>query len=182
MGADLPAHRSAAYITNSLWPFLMSVSSQSIWASSILNIANTKLLRDFTMSLAYPSFWGSNSLLSALGKEWDCWKKLCKQLMWGISALIPLFWALLHLKQSIYCLSAAHAAKFLSLSLKKTPTLNCTTNHYTSPQGIVNATLLIPYFFNNPTASARNNDVNTSISALSIMIKAMPVTIKVTIW
>lgn len=120
----LPAHRSAAYIASSLWaglswPFLMSVCSRSIWASSILSITNMKLLQDFTMSLAHPSFWGSNSLLSAFGREWGCWEKLCKQLMWGISALIPLFWALLHLKQSIYLLSAAYAANFLSLSLKK---------------------------------------------------------------
>lgn len=79
-------------------------------------------------------------------------------------------------------LSCLCSQLFVLVLKKKPQTLNCTTNHYTCPHGTVNATLLIPYSFNNPIASARNNDVNTSISAFSIMIKAMPVTIKVTIW
>lgn len=121
---DLPAHRPASYIANSLWTglsrlFLTSVCCPSIWVSFVLNLTNMKLLQDFRMSLAHPSFWGTNSLLSAFGGEWGCWEKQYEQLMWGISALMPLFWTLLHLKQTIYLLSAAYPANFLSLSLKK---------------------------------------------------------------
>lgn len=170
---DLPAPGSAANIANSLWTFLMSVCSQSIWASYILSITWSF----YRNSQLCHSFWGSNSLLSALGGEWGWLGKAVQAVNVRNFSLDTSV-----LSTPLPPLSCLCSQLFV-LVLKKTPTiLNCTTNHCTCPQGAINATLLIPYFFNNPIATARNNDVNTSISVFSIMIKAMPVTIKVTIW
>lgn len=116
---DLPAHRSAVYSANSLWaglswPCLMSVCSQSIWVSSILSI--TKLLQDLTMSLAHPSFWGSNSAqcfwrgMRLLGKAEQAVN--VRNFSLDTSVLSTSSSKTKHLL-------AAYAANFLSLSLKK---------------------------------------------------------------
>lgn len=103
------------------WTLLVAFNGCMLLYLCIFHVALNKheaftRLQDVTGSslilrykLSAQCFW---TVMRVLGKA-------IKQLMWGISALMPLIWALLHLKWSVYLLSAAYPANFLSLSLKK---------------------------------------------------------------
>lgn len=109
---DLPAHRSASYIANSLpaglsrW-FSMATEFEHLpcWAEQTWNLYKTS--GGHWLIFSFAQFcWSGRRML---GKY--------KHLMWGISALMHSFWSLL--QQSTYHLSAAYPANFLSLSLNK---------------------------------------------------------------
>lgn len=150
--------------------------------SSILSITNMKLLQDFTMSLAHPSFWGSNSLLSALGGEWGCWKKAVQAVNVRNFSLDTSVLSTPSPKTEHLLPLSCLCSQIFVLVLKKIPNIKLHNKSLHSSTGNSKCHSTQTYFLNNLTASAGNNDVNTSISAFSVMIKAMPVTIKVTIW
>lgn len=101
----LPAHRSALCVGNSLqaglscWVLMAVCCYLSIFHVELNKHETCARLRDVSGS----------SLI------WER-RMLGKPLVWGISSLMHLFWAL-HLKQSIYHLSATYPANFFVLVL-----------------------------------------------------------------